>query len=120
MVRVIGASVWAPGHVVDVVGVCIGSRAVLGYGRVNIPLNVGAKGGRLSNIAKKIARSKALKSVARNALKKALKYGGGAQAKAALSIAKVAIDQSKRIDREVARNPDSETPDDVEVYDRDE
>jgi len=105
--KCIGATMWRPGSCVDVVAVCDGPRGVMGYGRVNIPLGVGAKGGRLSKAAKKIARSKALKNVARNALRIAAR-SQGAPALAALRIAESAYEQSKRIDRDVIERPDAE------------
>lgn len=107
--RVVGAVMWRPGSVVDVVAVCDGARGVLGYGRSNLPIGVGAKGGRLSKVARKIARSKALKNVARNALKIAAR-SQGEPARSALRIAQTAYKQSQQLDREIVTDPDSALP----------
>jgi hypothetical protein len=105
--KCVGAVMWRPGSVVDVVAVCDGNRGVMGYGRVNLPIGVGAKGGRLSKVARKIARSKALKNVARNALKIAARTQG-APARSALRIAQTAYDESQKLDRETVESPDDD------------
>lgn len=110
-IRLVGATIWLPGSVIEVVGVCCGARGFVSYGRVDVPLRVGAAGGRLSKVARKLARSRALKKIARDALKLAARAGGGEQSRVALSIAQRSFDKSKTLERQALSVPDSQIPD---------
>jgi len=105
--RVIGATLYAPGQVYGIVGVCDGPRAVLGVGSVRVPYGVGADGGRLANVAQKLARSKALRRVAKTALKTAQRTQG-ASAASALAIAKRALAESDSLELSARRDQDAD------------
>ena len=88
-----------------------GYRGIVALGSCDIPVGVGARGGRLARVASKLARSKALKRIARAALDKAARMNP-AQASGALVIARTALDAAKRLDREARadREPDDAPP----------
>lgn len=115
--RYIGTTLYQPhrGRVVDVVGIEIEpGRGAVAVGYCDVPAQIGSLRGKLARVARKIARSKALRKVAKASLRvaaKAAKTGTGvAQGKAALKLAKVAIDSADRLDREARSESD-------EIYD---
>ena len=110
-VHVVSATCWRHGQCVGLAGIGDGERGIVALGSCDIPLGVGARGGRLARVASKLARSKALKRIARAALEKAARMNP-AQASGALVIARTALDAAKRLDREARadREPDDAPP----------
>lgn len=99
-VQVIGATVWRQGQCIGVCGIGDGERGIVAYATCDVPPGVGARaGGRLKRVASKLARSKALKRIAKAALDKATRLPA-AQAGGALTLARAALDASKRLERE--------------------
>lgn len=117
--RVVGATLYVPGKVYGIVGVCDGPRAVLGVGFVHVPYGVGAFGGRLSNVAQKLARSKALRAVAKTAVKTAQR-STGTQAASALAIAQKAMRESDALELSARREQDRGLPAEDDYEDEDE
>lgn len=110
-VHVIGATAWRHGQCIGVCGIGDGERGIVAFATCDVPPGVGARGGgRLKRIASKLARSKALKRIASAALDKATRLPA-AQAGAALTLARTALDASKRLERE-ARTDDGPDDDD--------
>lgn len=108
-VQVIGATLWHEGTCYAVCGVGDDSRSAIAIGRCAVPPGVGARrGGRLSRIARKIAKSKALKAIARDVLRKAARMPT-AQASSALLVARTAVTAARQLDDEVRR--ENEAPD---------
>lgn len=110
-VEIIAATLWADGTCYSVTGVGDGARAVVAIGTCAVPRGVGARsGGKLARVAKKIARSKALKQIARAALQKAGRMNP-LQAESAILVAKTAINAATRLDAEVLDEQDDEQQD---------
>lgn len=124
--RYVGATIYKPGRVCDIVGIEIEpGRGAVAVGECELPMGVGARGGKLARIGRKLARSKALKRIASTAVKTAGKLGGGAQRDSVLKLASVAARSASKLERSAIRDSaelraedaDADDFDDVDDFD---
>ena len=117
--EICGLTVWRSGECCSIVGMDDGRVGVVAVGRCGVPRGVGAvSGGKLSRVAKKLAKAKALRRVAAAALRKA-NDANPANALSAVRMASTALDAAKRLEREARTDtgPDDE-PDQLEDQDQ--
>jgi len=97
--RYVGATIFKRGRVCDIVGLEVEpGRGAVAIGECQLPSGVGADGGKLARVARKLARSKALKRISRAALQAAGK-ASGAQRASALKLASVAARSASKLQR---------------------
>lgn len=95
----IGCTVWRVGECCSIVGVIGDGVGIVSLGRCTVPAGVGAKGGKLARIAKKLARARALRHAAKTALQKADTATNASTATQAIKAARAALEGAQRLER---------------------